>query len=183
MCGTRDDLPVLGGVLSDGALVTDVEVMAAYDAFWQERPLRTMLGVRLNLPVRLARRDATVAEAQARVAQRQAELARLTDQANFEVQQAYEQVRESERVVRLYEATILPAAEANVKAAQSAYVTGRIPFLSLVEAQRGVVGLRDRYYEAVADYFRRRAALERAAGGPLTALSAAAPHGAVPVGR
>jgi outer membrane protein TolC len=145
----------------------DVEVMAAYDAFWQERPLRTMLGVRLNLPVRLARRDAAVAEAQARLAQRQAEFARLTDQANFEVQQAFEQVRESERVVRLYEATILPAAEANVKAAQSAYVTGRIPFLSLIEAQRSLVGLRDRYYEAVADYFRRRAALERAVGTPL----------------
>ena len=151
--------------------------MAAYDAFWQERPLRTMLGVRLNLPVRLARRDAAVAEAQARVAQRQAELARLTDQANFEVQQAYEQVRESERVVRLYEATILPAAEANVKAAQAAYVTGRIPFLSLVEAQRGVVGLRDRYYEAVADYFRRRAVLERAVGAPLVPQSGKQPPG------
>jgi outer membrane protein TolC len=149
----------------------DLEVMAAYDAFWQERPLRTMLGVRMNLPVRLARRDAAVAEAQARLAQRQAELARLTDQVNFEVQQAYEQVRESESAVRLYEESILPAAEANVKAAQSAYVTARIPFLSLVEAQRSVVGLRDRYYETIAEHLRRRATLERVSGGPFAAPS------------
>ena len=48
-----------------------------------------------------------------------------------------------------------------MKAAQSAYLTGKIPFLSLVEAQRSVVGLQDRYYEAVADYYRRRATLPK----------------------
>src|SRR5262249_23032141 len=52
----------------------DVELMGAYDAFWQERPLRAQVGLRVNLPVRLARRDAAVAEARARLAQRQAEL-------------------------------------------------------------------------------------------------------------
>ncbi len=71
--------------------------------------------------------------------------------------------------MRLYRDTILPAAEANVKSAQAAYVTGKIPFLSLIEAERNVVNLRDRYYEAVADYFRRLATLERYVGGPLTA--------------
>jgi cobalt-zinc-cadmium efflux system outer membrane protein len=97
---------------------------------------------------------------------------------NLQVQEAHAQVRESERVVRLYTETILPAAEANVKAAQSAYVTGKIPFLSLIEAQRSVVGLRDRYYEALAEYYRRRAALERAIGGPLLP-EPAAPESAV----
>jgi len=45
----------------------DFEVMAAYDAFWQpeERDLRTMVGVRVNLPVRKERRNAAVREAQA----------------------------------------------------------------------------------------------------------------------
>jgi outer membrane protein, heavy metal efflux system len=157
----------------------DFEVMAAYDAFWQpaERDLRPQLAVRLNVPVRKARRSGAVAEAQARLAQRQAELARQTDEVSFEVQQAYAQVQESERAVRLYEQTILPAAEANVKAAQAAYVTGRIPFLSLLEAQRSVVGLRERYYEAVADSFRRRASLERVTGGPVALTSPSAAPG------
>jgi outer membrane protein TolC len=56
-----------------------------------------------------------------------------------------------------------------VEAARSAYEAGRVPFLSLLEAQRNAVGLRDRYYEAFADSFRRRATLGRAAGGPLAA--------------
>jgi outer membrane protein TolC len=62
--------------------------------------------------------------------------------------------------VRLYQDTILKAADLNVKAAQAAYVAGKIPFLSLIEAQPNLVNLRDRYYEALSDYFRRRATLE-----------------------
>ncbi len=147
----------------------DFEVMAAYDAAWQgsDRDLRTMVGVRMNLPVRLSKRDAAVAEARAKVAQRQAEFAKLSDQTNFEIQQAFEQVRESERAMRLYEESILPAARENVKAAQTAYVTSKIPFLSLVEAQRSLVGLLDRSYETTAEYHRRFATLERVTGGPV----------------
>jgi outer membrane protein TolC len=144
----------------------DFEVMAAYDSIWQEKPLRAQVGVRINLPVRLERRGAAVSEAEARVAGRQAELARLADQVGFEVQQAYEQIRESDRTVQLYESTILPAARQNVEAARSAYLTGKVPFLSLIEAQRSRVGLHDRYYEAIADSYRRRASLERAIGEP-----------------
>jgi outer membrane protein TolC len=142
----------------------DMEVMAAYDSIWQEKPLRAQVGVRVNLPVRTERRHAAVNEAEARLAQNLAGLARLTDQVGYQVQQALEQARESEQVASLYQKTILPTARQNVKAAQSAYVTGKIPFLSLIEAQRNVVSLQDRYYEALAEYHRRRATLERVVG-------------------
>jgi outer membrane protein TolC len=156
----------------------DFEVMAAYDTFWQERPLRPQVGVRLNLPVYQSRRNAAVAEAEARLARRRAELARQTDQVSYQVQEAFEKVRQAEQSIGLYEQKILPAAKANVEAAQAAYVTGKVPFLSLIEAQRGQVGLRDRYYEALAEFSRRRATLERVVGGPL-----APPPGPEPSGR
>jgi outer membrane protein TolC len=149
----------------------DFEPFFMYDRFMgnvsDNRDLAAQLGLRINLPIYRKRRYGAVAEAEARIAQRRAELARLTDQVNFQVQEAYARVQRSEKSVRLYRDTILKSAEANVKAAQSAYVTGKIPFLSLIEAQRNVVGLRERYYEAVADYFRRLAALERVIGGPI----------------
>ena len=47
----------------------DFEVMAAYDDFWSERPLRPQLAVRMNLPLRIAKRDAAVREAEAKVAE------------------------------------------------------------------------------------------------------------------
>jgi outer membrane protein TolC len=157
----------------------DLEAFAMYDRFMGNNPqsqdLATMVGVKLNLPVRKARRHAAVAEAQARINQRRAELARQTNQVNFEVQQAYAQVRESEQSVRIYEQTILPKARENVESAVESYETGNIPALSLIEAQRSRVGLQDKYYEAVADYFRRRATLERVVGGPLLGESQACP--------
>jgi outer membrane protein, heavy metal efflux system len=149
----------------------DVEVMAAYDGFWQgtDRPLQWQVGVRTNLPVRFARRGGAAEEARAKVAQRRAELARLTDQVGLQVQEAFEQAREADEVVKLYETKILPAAAANVKEAQAGYTNNRVPFLNLIEAQRNAVGLKDRYYEAVAEVARRRAVLERAIGVPLPA--------------
>src|SRR5262249_8949426 len=72
----------------------DFEVMAAYDAFWQEKPLRSMLGVRLNLPVQRERRHAAVAEAQARIAERRAQLESRIDQLNLQLQEGYDQVVE-----------------------------------------------------------------------------------------
>lgn len=152
----------------------DFELMTAYDGFWQGqngRPLQWQFGARVNLPVRYARRNGAVIEAQARVAQRRAELAKLADRINFEVHEAWEQLRETDDVVRLYETKILPAAEANVKEAQAGYVAGRVPFLNLVEAQRNRVGLRDRYFEAIAESLRRRATLERVVGRPLPTAS------------
>jgi outer membrane protein TolC len=148
----------------------DVEAMAAYDSFWQgkdeERSLRPQIGVRLNLPLQRERRRAAVAEAEAKLAQRRAALDRQTDQVGYEVQQAAAQVRESERTVALYKDKILPAADKNKDAALDAYRAGRIPFLSLIEAERNLVELKGRYYEAVSVWFSRRATLERVTGGP-----------------
>ncbi len=152
----------------------DLEAAAAYDSIMGNgamRDLAPQIGLRLNIPLRLGRRNAAVSEAQARIVQRRAELASRTNQIHFQVQEAYEQLVESEKVLALYNQTILPAARANVKAAQAAYATGKapqIPFLSLIEAQRNFVNLSERYYEATADYFRRLATLERVIGGPVS---------------
>jgi cobalt-zinc-cadmium efflux system outer membrane protein len=148
----------------------DVEVIAAYDTMMGNGPMRDLapqVGVRLNLPVRVARREGAIGEAQSQLAKRRAELDARIDQVNLQVQEAYEQVVESEQIVHLYEKTILPAALENVDAARSAYEKGMIPFLSLIEAQRSRVMLLERSYEAYADYFRRRATLERVVGGSI----------------
>ncbi len=156
-----------GLALAKKEVFPDVEVMAGYDSFWQEKELRAQLGMRINLPVYKAKRIGAIAEAQAKIAQRQAELDRQTVQVHFQVQEAYEKVIKAEKSVRLYETTILPAAELNAKAARSSYVAGKIAAVSRIEAERNLVNLRDRYYEAIADYFRRRATLDRVVGGPI----------------
>jgi outer membrane protein, heavy metal efflux system len=162
--------------LAEKDFCPDFEVMAAYDGFWQppQQALQAQVGLRLNLPVSNPRRYAAIREAEARIAEKKAQLESAIDQVRFQLQDAYEQVVESEKIVRLYEKTTLPAARANVAAARSAYEAGKVPFLTLVEAQRNAVSLLDRYYEFIAQYYRRKATLERTVGGSL-APNAAAP--------
>lgn len=154
----------------------DVEAMAAYDSFWQaaddQQRLRPQVGLRINLPLRIGRRDGAVSEAEGQLLQRRAALAQQQNQIAFDIQQASAQVRESEQAIKLYADTILPAARESVKSAQTAYVTGKVPFLTLIEAQRSLIELRDRAYAAGADYERRLATLERAVGGPLPSPAA-----------
>ncbi len=145
----------------------DFEVMAAYDGFWQppQQALQGQVGVRLNLPVVRERRHAAIAEAQARIAERRAQLDGRIDQVKLQLQEAYEQVVEGEQVVRLYEKTTLPAAQSHVGAARSAYEAGKVPFLSLVEAQRNRVCLlcrprrRPRNDPTTTNHFRKVTAL------------------------
>lgn len=144
----------------------DFDVMGAYDAFWdRDSGQRLQAAVRINLPVRLARREAAVAEAQARLAELQAQLARQQDVAGFEVQQGYEQWRESLRTVRLFEKQVLPPARLGVKSAQAEYATGGVSLVVLLEALRNLANLQDQYYQATTEFFRRRTVLQRALTG------------------
>jgi cobalt-zinc-cadmium efflux system outer membrane protein len=143
----------------------DVDAMAAFDAFWDNPLQRAQVAARINLPVRLKRRHGAVVEAEARLAELKAQYARQTSQAGFEVQQAYEQWRESLRDVRLLEKEVLPASRENVKAAEPAYMTGRIPLTTLIQVERDLVDLQDRYYQSTTAFFRRRTALQRSLTG------------------
>jgi outer membrane protein TolC len=143
----------------------DFDAMAAYDNFWTQGTLRPQIALRINLPVRQARRDAALAEAKARLAELHAEYDRQTDVVGYEVQQVYEQLRESYETVRLFEGDVLPAARANLESAQAAYTVGKGPLSSLIAAERDVVNLRDQYYEALTELFRRRTVLERSLSG------------------
>ena len=154
----------------------DLEPSVMYDRFMGNtsnvRDLALMVGVRINVPLRLSKRDAAVQEAMARVNARLAELNRLTDDVNFAVAQAYAEVGESGETVELYEKHLLPDAELNVKTLETRYTTASTAFINLLDAERSLIELRDRYYEITADAFRRRAALERAVGGPLDPAAA-----------
>ena len=81
------------------------------------------------------------------------------------MQEAYERVNESRRVVILFRDKILPAINASAESAQAGYVAGKVDFLRLVEAQRQRIMQREREVEALAEYHRRLAELERVIGG------------------
>jgi outer membrane protein TolC len=161
----------------------DLDLVGRYDGFWQkaDRNLAPLVGVNLNVPLDNDRRRAAIREAQFRANQRRAELESKLDDVQNDVVMAYRQVEESRRTLKLYDESILPVAEQNLASAQSNYTTNKIDFLRLIEAARQSVMLREKREEALADYHRRLAELERATAGPiLPAPPEAIPPGATP---
>jgi outer membrane protein TolC len=144
----------------------DLELVGKYDAFMPEE-MRPQVGMRLNVPLQRQRRWAAVQDAQARLRQQRAEYQNRLDRVRFEVQSASERLAEGQKIVHLYAARILPAAAANLKSAQANYTAGKVDFLRLIEAERQLNSQREKYYQAIADYHRRAAELQRAAGGAL----------------
>jgi outer membrane protein, heavy metal efflux system len=146
----------------------DVEVFGRYDTFWQPSSmadLRGQVGVSLNLPVYHGKLNAAVNEAMFRLNQRKAEYeARVLD-IQFEVRTAYERLEESRQTVQLYAERMLPAATQNVAAARTNYDVGKTTFLGLAEAERQLLGLREKQEQAIAEDHRRLAELERILAG------------------
>jgi outer membrane protein TolC len=150
----------------------DLEFVGRYDAFWQEDPLKSSLGMRLNVPIYKERRRAAVREALFRVRQQRAEFDSLLDTIRNDVHSGHARLVESKRVSELYHDILLPVARQNVEAARSGYAAAQVDFLRLVEAQRQFNMLKERSYEAETDYHRNVAELERIVGGPLPEPSA-----------
>jgi outer membrane protein, heavy metal efflux system len=141
----------------------DLNLVAKYDGFMPEE-MRPQVGMELNVPLQRGRRSAAVREASERLQQRCAEYQERLDQVRFEVQSALDRAVQSQQVIRLYEEKILPATQRSVESAQSNYTSGKLDFLRLIDSERQVYTQRDMYYQAIAEYHRRLAELDRAVG-------------------
>ncbi len=142
----------------------DLNLVGTYNGFMPEN-MRPAVGMDVNIPIRASRRSAAVREASDRIAQRRAEYQSLLDQVRYQVQSGLDRARQSGRIVHLYEDTILPAAQRSLESAQANYTTGTLDFLRLLDTERQLNAQREMYFQAVADYHRRLAELERAVGG------------------
>lgn len=146
----------------------DIEVMGRYDTFWQEAPLRAMVGVNVNVPIYRRRLDAAVCEASFRLSQRRAEYRQRVDDINREVQTAYEQLSATSQLVEIYKKRTVPVARQNVESARAGYIAGRVDFLRLIAAERQLIGLLQEDQDLLAGYHAQRAELERVVGQPLS---------------
>ena len=146
----------------------DFDTFARYDTWWQpastQGPLRTQIGMAMNLPVYRQKLQAAVCEAQSRLNQRRAEFDQRALQIQYEVLSAAEQVDESRKTVALYSERLIPAAEQNVAAARTSYDVGKLNFLQLAQTQRQLIAIRERQIESLVAYHRRASELARAIG-------------------
>ena len=150
--------------LEDQSSRPDFNAYVSYADTWDEVDKRLQLGVSINLPLgrdkRRAERDA--ANAEVRRAEHRLQGERTMLLAALEV--AYAQVVEADAAIQLYQERLLPLADVNLDAALSDYQSGAGQVISVITAERQKLTTEQGFERARADYWRRRAELERVTG-------------------
>jgi outer membrane protein, heavy metal efflux system len=152
------------------AYFPNLVVMGSYNSLWDADEKRAMAAVGINVPIELSRRRAALDEAEARRRAAVAALEEKRAQVLFEVNQAADELTEQLHAVRLYTTSIVPAAEESLAAARSGYEAATNDFLTLIDAEKAYLLARLTAEQAVAEYHKARARLDRAVGGTLDAV-------------
>jgi cobalt-zinc-cadmium efflux system outer membrane protein len=111
--------------------------------------------------------DAALGEAGARLESAQAELRRMQDRVQREVKQADVRARTALLQWKLFINTHIPQAEQSLRVAESAYQTGSIEWLALIDTARTLESVHVEHIQAEADFAKAYADLERAVGKEL----------------
>jgi len=150
-------------------------------------------GIGVTLPLQRARRAAAVAEAKALTDGNQ-RLAESVDlQLRYRTQERFTRLKSAEKIIALYDKGIVPQDRMSVEAALANYQTGRVPFVTVLEALTTLYGDRWTLARLLADHARLAASLDEAsieanaemaaAGGSTPSMGAAAATGSGMGGR
>ncbi len=119
----------------------------------------------INLPIWLGKRKAAVEQASETQAAQRLKFENLRNSIEAEITDLLFQINTLNETLNLYRDGLLIQAESSLQSAVSAYKTGRLDFLNLLDAERMLLQLRLAYTREQANYFKKYAALERAIGG------------------
>ncbi len=142
----------------------DFEVATSFNSLWGDSQYRWTVGIGVSIPLHRDRLRAASAEAAAALKQAESARTALEDKIRTEVYVAQERRLEAEHVVELFRSRLLPASRDQIRAARSGFETGQNSFLALIEAERNQRSVRLGYEEALTDFYRRGAELDRALG-------------------
>jgi len=150
--------------LEEKSSLPDLNAFIGYSDAWDEVDKRLQLGVSINLPIGRSRRRAErdAARADARQTEHALEGQRITLLAALEA--AYAEVEESEVTFQLYGQRLLPLAQDTLDAAIADYQSGASEFINVINAERQKLATEQGRERALADYWRRRAELDRITG-------------------
>jgi outer membrane protein TolC len=118
-------------------------------------------------PWTAGRRNYEVEESLAEIRAARASREAMRNMTVKQVGESEARVQATRRTLQLYREGLLSQAELSFRSALSAYQTGRVEFVSLLEAQRALREARMGYYKTTANLLQSLADLERAVGQDL----------------
>ena len=152
--------------LEQAKLTPDLTVSAGVRRFSDTDDSALVGGLSIPLPI-FGFNPGGVAEAQSKLLQAEAQQRGAEARITSEVAQAHERLSGSYREVLLLRDEIVPAAELAFGAAQQGYREGKFGLLAALDSQRQLIEARGQLLDALAEYHRRSAELERLVGAPL----------------
>ncbi|MDO9079494.1 MAG: TolC family protein, partial [Desulfuromonadales bacterium] len=121
-------------------------------------------GVSFNLPVQRQARRAMVAEAQAQGKMATAEIELLRHEIRRGISDTLARLSASAAMADLYESGMIPQAEFASESLLSSYEVGKGDLMSVLDSRMQLFGVRQRYYEFIAENQMQRAELEALVG-------------------
>jgi cobalt-zinc-cadmium efflux system outer membrane protein len=121
-----------------------------------------LAGVGVNWPFNKAKRRSAVAESELQSARDNRLIESIDLQLRLRTQERYTRARTAEKIVDLYDQGIVPQDRMTVEAAISNYQSGRVPFVSVLEAMTSLYADRWTRESLVADHARLLASLREA---------------------
>jgi outer membrane protein, heavy metal efflux system len=143
----------------------DFNVQAAYmnrgglDPMW-------LAGVGVKLPVYRKRIEGAVAEAEARLRESERRVEAVELQLRFRTQERLAQLEAAAVIARLFDGGVIPQGRMSVEAAIASYESGKVPFVSVLEALYALYNDRSAYVRVLAGHASTRASLEEASLDP-----------------
>ncbi len=121
-------------------------------------------GVSFNLPVQRQARRAMVAEAQAQGKMAAAEIKQLRHEIRRGISDSLARLSASAAMADLYANGMIPQAEFATEALLSSYEVGKGDLMGVLDSRMQLFGVRQRYYEFIAENQMQRAELEALVG-------------------
>ncbi len=129
-----------------------------------------MASVGINIPIWRKKLRASVAEAATKLKASQDSYNNIENVTLSQVNEFFFEVKTAQEQVELYRYSLLPQAEQTFKASEIGYLTGKVDFLNLLDAERMVLLIRIGYFKTIADLGKSLAQLERVIGKDLTEM-------------
>ncbi len=129
-----------------------------------------MASVGINIPIWRKKLHAAEAEAATKLKASQDRYKNVQNETLSRVNELFFEVETVSEQVNLYKYSLLPQAEQSLKASEVGYLTGKVDFLNLLDAERMVLLIRIGYFKTIADLGKSLAQLERVVGKDLTEL-------------
>jgi len=119
---------------------------------------------KINIPLWYGKLNAGVEEARLGLESSRKGYENVENRILFEIQDLFVKLQSVMDMLDLYRTTLIPQAEQSLRSAESAYQTGELSFLDLLDSERVLLSVKLGYERLKADYFKNLAAMERALG-------------------